>query len=93
MSELVDFVLFFLALDGFDVGEHVSLREILGELFRLECVQVETSKCNELPCVSESSEIATERLDLRIGHTESRPVERRRKVVSHKFIGVVLLNE
>lgn len=77
MSELIDVMLFFLSLNGFNVCEHVAFREILGEFFRLKRIQVEASKRNELPCISESTEIAAERLDLRVSHSERRPIERR----------------
>lgn len=93
MGELVDFVLFFLSLDSFDVGKHVTGSKILGELFGLKSVQVETSEGDELPGVSESTKISTESSDLIVRHVEGGPVEGGGEVVSQQLGGVVLLHE
>lgn len=93
MGELVNFVLFFLSLNGFNVGKHVTSSKILRKLFRFKSVQVETSEGNELPGVSKSTKISTESSDLIVGHVEGRPVERGGEVVSQQLGGVVLLDE
>lgn len=71
MGELVNFVLFFLSLNSFNVGKHVTSSKILRKLFRFKSVQVETSEGNELPGVSKSTKISTESSDLIVGHVES----------------------
>lgn len=64
MFELVNIVFLFFSLYSFNVCEHVTSGEVLGEFFRLEGIEMETSKSNELPCVSEFSNVRAERLYL-----------------------------
>lgn len=92
MSKLVDFMLFFLSLDSFNISKHVTRSKILRELFGLESIQVETSKGNELPGVSKLTKVGTEGSDLVIWHIEGRPVERGGEIVSQQFGGVVNLH-
>lgn len=75
MSELVDFVLSFLSLDLFNVGHHVSLGVVLGELLALECVEMESSQRDELEDVAHLSEVLAEVEDLLVAHVEGGPVE------------------
>ena len=93
MGELVDLMFFLLTLNSLDVSEHGALSEILRELLWLESVEMETCKGNELPGISETAKISAESFDLRVGHTESRPVERGRKVVCKEFVWPSLSDE
>lgn len=93
MGELVDLMFFLLTLNSLNVSEHGALSEILGEFLRLESVEMETGKGDELPGISETAKISAEGFNLRVGHTESRPVERWREVVCKEFIWPSLSDE
>ena len=99
VRELIDFVFFLLALDGFDVGEHLPLCEVRGEFLAFKRVEVETSECDELgggdmagkekwylPMVSELGEIGAEALQRLVIEAELAPVEAGGEVVAEEFV-------
>lgn len=93
MGQLIDSVLLFLSLDFLDVGEHLSLGVVLGELLTGEGVHVETGQSDELPGIAHLAEVGAEVGDVLVAHACGGPVEAWGQVVGQQLVGVVDLDE